>query len=90
MGAIRFSYRGWLRLVPDRPVELDAEERPEREGDVAEASEIVRTGMPLRYEAAEVFFEDFAKGEKWHAPLRVWDPPFSEARAEKVLLRAEV
>jgi hypothetical protein len=39
---------------------------------IAEAVEIAKTGTPLCYEAAEDFFEDLAKGEKWHEPLRVY------------------
>lgn len=38
---------------------------------VVEASEVIKTGTPMSYEAAEVCFEDLAKGMKWHEPLRV-------------------
>jgi hypothetical protein len=38
----------------------------------AEAPEVIKTGTPTSYELAEVCFEDLAKGEKWHEPLRVF------------------
>jgi hypothetical protein len=39
---------------------------------VVEAQGIVKTGTPVSYELAEVCFEDLAKGERWHEPLRVF------------------
>jgi hypothetical protein len=38
---------------------------------IAESVEITKTGTPISYEVAEVFFEDLTKGLKWHEPLRV-------------------
>ena len=38
---------------------------------IAEAVEITKSGTPISYEVAEVFFKDLTKALTWHEPLRV-------------------